>query len=190
MSTIGYARVSTNDQHPEAQLDALTAAGCERIFTDKMSGKLASRPELELALAYVREGDVFVVTKLDRLGRTMKNLIELGLQLERQGVALKVLASDIDTTTPAGKLFFHMLAGFAEFEHALIVERTNEGLAAARARGRRGGAPFKMTPAKAKMAQRMYDSRDYTLAQIADAVGVSKTSVYRYLDTTPKETTP
>jgi DNA invertase Pin-like site-specific DNA recombinase len=182
MAYVGYARVSTRDQHPEHQLDTLAAAGCERIFHESASEMLAQRPELDATLAYLREGDVLVVTKLDRLGRSVKNLSDIALGLQGRGVGLKALTQEIDTTTPGGRLFFHLLAAFAEFEHDLIVERTMEGLAAARARGRKGGAPFKMTKAKAQTAREMYDSKRYTLQQIADTIGVGRSTIYRYLD--------
>ncbi|MBV8933332.1 MAG: recombinase family protein, partial [Kutzneria sp.] len=148
MSLIGYARVSTRDQHPEAQTDALTEAGCERIFTDKASGKLARRPELDKTLEYLRDGDTLVVTKLDRLGRSVRNLVELSAELDRRGVGLRVLHQGIDTSTPGGRLFFHIIAGIAEFERDLISERTLDGLDAARARGRKGGRRPKLTETK------------------------------------------
>jgi DNA invertase Pin-like site-specific DNA recombinase len=134
---IGVARVSTRDQNPESQIDALRAAGCEKIFTDKASGKLARRPELDKALLVARAGDQIVVTKLDRLGRSLENLIELSKQLQESGVGLVVLDQGIDTTTAIGRMFFQILGAIAEFEHALMSERTVDGLAAARARGRR-----------------------------------------------------
>lgn len=188
MSRVGYARVSTRDQHAEAQVDMLDKAGCENIYIDHASGVLARRVELDLCLAYLRPGDVLVVTKLDRLGRSVKNLSDIATLLDEKGVGLKALTQEIDTTTPGGRLFFHLLAAFAEFEHDLIVERTLEGLAAARARGRKGGRKPKMTEAKAKVARQMYDSKEHTLQQIADTLGVGKTTIYRYLDL-DKETT-
>jgi len=181
VSLVGYARVSTRDQHAEVQIEMLQKAGCERVFAESASGVLARRPEFDAALAYLREGDVLVVTKLDRLGRSVTNLSEIAKVLEAKGVGLRALTQEIDTTTPGGRLFFHLLAAFAEFEHDLIVERTLEGLASARARGRKGGRKPKMTPAKMKQARIMYDSRDYTLQQIADTFGVGRTTIYRYL---------
>ncbi len=181
MTNIGYARVSTRDQHPEAQLDALNGAGCERIFTDKASGKLARRPQLDAALAYLRAGDVLVVTKLDRLGRSMRNLIDLADRLHSLGVDLRVLHQSIDTATPGGRMFFTILGAIAEFEHDLISERTRDGLDAARARGRRGGRPAKLTPAKLATARALYDQRQHTVAQIAEIVGVTRSTIYRHL---------
>ncbi|MCU1670871.1 MAG: site-specific recombinase, invertase Pin, partial [Blastococcus sp.] len=140
MTRIGYGRVSTPDQNADAQHDALDAAGCERVFFDHgVSGKLARRPELDACLDYLRPGDTLVITKLDRLGRSVKNLVDQVLDLGTRNVDLVVISQGIDTTTPAGKLIFHVLAAIAEFERDLILERTLEGLAAARARGRKGG---------------------------------------------------
>ncbi len=132
MALVGYARVSTRDQHPEAQTDALATAGCEKTFTDHASGTLAKRPALDEALGYLRAGDTLVVTKLDRLGRSVRNLKQIVVDdLQAHHVGLRALSQGIDTTTPGGRLFFHMLAAIAEFEHDLIVERTHDGLAAA-----------------------------------------------------------
>ena len=137
---VGYGRVSTRDQHPEAQRDALHVAGCDEVFIDTASGKLARRPELDKALLSAnRTGDQLVVTKLDRLGRSLEHLIELSKLLDGRGVDLVVLDQGIDTSTPVGRLFFQIIGAIAEFEHALMSERTMDGLAAARARGRTGG---------------------------------------------------
>jgi len=178
---IGYARVSTRDQHPEAQIDALSAAGCEKVFVDHASGTLAKRPALDEALGYLRAGDTLVVTKLDRLGRSVRNLKQIVDDLQARHVGLRALSQGIDTTTPGGRLFFHMLAAIAEFEHDLIVERTHDGLAAARARGRKGGPKSKMTPNKIAQARAMYDDGKHTVQQIADTFGVSRPTVYRHL---------
>lgn len=181
MVMVGYARVSTQDQNPRSQTDALQAAGCEKVFVDHASGVLANRPELDRALDYLRAGDTLVVTRLDRLGRSVKNLKDITDQLHSRGVELQAVSQGIDTATPGGRLFFHMLAAIAEFEHDLIVERTKDGLAAARARGRKGGPKFKMTPTKAKHARAMYDAGEYTVQEIADVFGVSRTTIYRHL---------
>lgn len=185
---IGYGRVSTRDQNPDAQEDALKDAGCDPVFVDKASGKLASRPELDKALIAAREGDEFVITKLDRLGRSLKNLIELSEQLDKKGVNLVVLSQGIDTSTPAGRMFFHILGAIAEFERSLIVERTRDGLEAARARGRVGGRKQALKPRQVKLAQEMYDElgedgkRKHTVQDIANELGVARTTIYRYLE--------
>ena len=184
---IGVARVSTRGQNPTAQHDALAAAGCEHVFTDKVSGKLASRPELDKALLVARDGDELVVTKLDRLGRSLEHLIALSKDLQARGVDLVVLDQGIDTSTPAGKMFFHILGAIAEFEAALASERTLDGLAAARARGRAGGQKPKLTPRQAAIAQAMYDEtgedgkRLHTVAAIAAEFGVTRPTIYRHL---------
>jgi DNA invertase Pin-like site-specific DNA recombinase len=184
---IGYGRVSTRDQHPEAQHDALQAAGCERVFIDKASGKLARRPELDNALLSAsRTGDQLVITKLDRLGRSLEHLIELSKLLESRGVDLVVLDQGIDTSTATGRMFFHILGAIAEFEHALMSERTLDGLAA-RARGRTGGQKPKLGPRQVKLARQMYDEtgpdgkRTHTIAQIAAEFDVSRPTIYRHL---------
>ena len=185
---IGYGRVSTRDQHPEAQHDALDAAGCDQIFTDKASGKLARRPELDKSLLSAnRPGDQIVVTKLDRLGRSLEHLIELSKLLQARGVNLVVLDQGIDTATAVGRMFFQILGAIAEFEHALMSERTMDGLAAARARGRTGGQKPKLGPRQIKLAREMYDETDddgkrkHTVAQIAGELGVSRPTIYRNL---------
>ena len=181
---IGYARVSTTDQRPEAQHDALAAAGCGKVFTDRgVSGKLARRPQWDACLAHLRPGDVLVVTKLDRLGRSVRHLVDLGLSLRDRGIDLVVTQQGIDTTTPAGRLMFHLLAAIAEFEADLISERTKDGLAAARARGRKGGRPAKINARQAALIQQMYASREHTIKEIADTFGVSHMTVYRHLQT-------
>ncbi len=185
---IGYGRVSTRDQHPEAQQDALAAAGCDEVFIEKASGKLARRPELDKALLSAnRRGDQLVVTKLDRLGRSLEHLIELSKQLQARGVDLVVLDQGIDTGTAVGRMFFQILGAIAEFEHALMSERTVDGLAAARARGRTGGQKPKLGPRQAALARRMYEEtgddgrRRYTVAEIAQEFGVSRPTIYRHL---------
>ena len=155
MAKIGYARVSIRGQNTDSQLNELAAYGCEKIFTDKVTGKLAERPELEKALAYLREGDVFVITRLSRAMRSLKHLIHLAEELRERGVGLVVLKQQIDTTTPTGRMVFHILGAIDEFQRELIVEGTREGLDAARARGRAGGRRPKLSDAKAATVRRM-----------------------------------
>jgi DNA invertase Pin-like site-specific DNA recombinase len=180
---LGYARVSTVDQHPELQLDALRAAGCYRIFVDRASAVLDDRPELAKALDHLRPGDTLVVWKLDRLGRSLRHLIDTLTVLEQRDVGFRSLQESLDTTTPGGKLIFHIFGALAEFERDLIRQRTQAGLAAARARGRMGGRPPSLTPTKLVLARQLYDSRQYTLAKIARTLGVSRASIYRHLAT-------
>jgi DNA invertase Pin-like site-specific DNA recombinase len=185
---IGYGRVSTRDQNPEAQHDALQAAGCDEIFIDTASGKLARRPELDKALLSANmTGDQLVVTKLDRLGRSLEHLIELAKLLQSRGVDLVVLDQGIDTSTAVGRLFFQIIGAIAEFEHALMSERTMDGLVAARARGRTGGQKPKLGSRQVKVAREMFDEtsedgkRKYTVAEIAAEFGVSRPTIYRHL---------
>ena len=184
---VGYGRVSTRDQNPDGQHDALDAAGCDEVFVDKASGKLASRPKLDEALRISRKGDQLVVMKLDRLGRSLEHLMALSKQLQAKQVDLVVLDQGIDTSTAVGRMFFQILGAIAEFEHALMSERTRDGLDAARARGRTGGQKPKLTPRQAKIAQDMYDElgpdgrRAHTVQQIADEFGVTRPTIYRHL---------
>ncbi len=178
---LGYARVSTIEQKAHLQTDALKKAGCIRVWTDKASGSLDHRPKLEAVLDHLSPGDTLVVWRLDRLGRNLRHLIATVNDLAAAGVGFKSLAEGIDTTTPAGRLTFHLFGALAEFERELIRERTTAGLAAARARGRSGGRPRAMTPEKLAVARQMYDSRRHTLAAIGAVVGVSRSTLYRYL---------
>jgi DNA invertase Pin-like site-specific DNA recombinase len=178
---VGYARVSTLEQDAALQRDALEAAGCQRIFTDQASGKLEHRPALDSMLEQLRPGDTVVVWRLDRLGRSLRHLIDTVQALEARGIAFHSLTEAIDTSTPGGKLVFHVFGALAEFERDLIRERTMAGLAAARARGRSGGRPTVWTSEKLKVARSMYDSREHDIAAIARVVGVSRASVYRAL---------
>lgn len=178
---IGYARVSTGDQTLDLQKDALNAAGCEQFFTDTISGAKADRPGLNQALDYVRSGDTLVVWRLDRLGRSLQHLIETVEALEKRGVGFKSLTEAIDTTTPAGKLVFHIFGSLAEFERSLIRERTNAGLAAARARGRKGGRPKKLSAKQIELAKRMHEDRQADIKTICQTLGVSPTTLYRIL---------
>jgi DNA invertase Pin-like site-specific DNA recombinase len=182
---LGYARVSTVDQDPALQLDALNAAGCVKVFTDHASGALDSRPQLDRLLDQLRPGDSVVVWRLDRLGRSLRHLITLVEDFKARGVGLRSLSEAIDTTTAGGKLVFSIFGALAEFERELIRERTNAGLAAARARGRKGGRPPVMTPSKVKVARRMYDEGEHTVEAIAQTLGVSRKTVYRHLDPQP-----
>ena len=178
---IGYARVSTNTQDEALQLDALQRARVDRIFVDHASGSIQDRPALTSALECARQGDSLVVWRLDRLGRSLRHLIDVVKDLEERGVALVSLTEVIDTSTPGGRLVFHVFGAIAEFEKELIGERTMAGLAAARARGRTGGRPTVWTEDKLRTAQVMRASGDYDVTSIAKVLGVSRASVYRAL---------
>jgi DNA invertase Pin-like site-specific DNA recombinase len=178
---LGYARVSTTDQQPHLQVDALQRAGCYRVFTETASGARTDRPTLEQLLDQLRPGDTLVVWKLDRLGRSLRHLVDTVTGLADRGIGFRSLQEAIDTTTPGGKLVFHVFAALAEFERDLIRERTNAGLTAARARGRHGGRPSVMTVHKVRVARDMYASKQYTVAAIARTLGVSRASIYRNL---------
>src|SRR6266702_6312516 len=188
MAKIGYARVPARSQKDDSQVDDLTACGCEKIFTDTVSGKLAARPELDKALDWLREGDVLVITRLSRAMRSLKHLLALADELRERGAGLVVLKQQIDTTTPTGRLAFHILGAIDEFQRELIIEGTREGLDAARARGRTGGRKPKLNARQAATVRRMYEAagpdgkRQYTVAEIAEAVGVHRTTVYDYLN--------
>jgi DNA invertase Pin-like site-specific DNA recombinase len=188
MSRIGYARVSTRTQSDDSQLDELAAAGCEKVFADRgVSGKLARRPQWDACLEYLRPGDALVITRLSRAARSLRNLMDIADQLRGRGVDLIVLKQQIDTTTPAGRLVFHIFGALDEFQRELIVEGTREGLAAARARGRTGGRKPKLSPAQVQLARQLYDARggdgkrEHTVEQIASMLNVTRTTVYRHL---------
>jgi len=179
---LGYARISTQDQNLALQRDALIEAGCERVFEDTASGgvapRLAARKEL---LGYARRGDVVVVWRLDRLGRSLRDLVDVVTTLGERGIGLRSLREAIDTTTPAGTLTFHVFAALAEFEAALVRERTRAGLAAARQRGTRLGRPPALTPQQVEMARSMLASPKLSARQVAQQLGVHRSTLYRSL---------
>lgn len=181
----GYARVSTSEQSVEAQHDALVAAGCERIVVEQASGRRADRPELARLLDQVRAGDRVTVVRLDRLGRSTSHLLAVTSELRSRGVAFRSLTEALDTQSAVGSLVFQVLAALAEFEASLIRERTLEGLAAARRRGRTGGRPPVLTPAKQQAMLRLLDGGS-TVVEAARALGISKSTAYRYLRTQPE----
>ena len=183
---IGYGRVSTADQNPAHQIDALRRAGVDpdRIYLDTASGAKASRPKWDLARALLRRGDTLVITRLDRLGRSMLHLVTLGAELREKGIGLKVLEQGIDSNTAEGRAMFGMLSVLAEFQRELIVANTRDGLAAARSRGRTGGRRPKLTPAQVRQAQRLYDEGEHTVEQIAAMFGVKRATLYGHLDKT------
>jgi DNA invertase Pin-like site-specific DNA recombinase len=182
MQLIGYARVSTPDQSLDRQLDELRAHGCDRVFAEAASGKRgAHRPEWDACLAHLRAGDTLVVVELSRLGRNTGDLGRLLDQLEEQKIGLRILNLGIGTTTPAGRLIFTVIGAVAAMERELLIERTQSGLVAARTRGRVGGRRRAFTPAQEREAQRLYETRQMTMDQIAKAIGSSPSTVYRYL---------
>jgi DNA invertase Pin-like site-specific DNA recombinase len=178
---IGYARVSTQEQNLDLQKDALTRAGCERIMEDVASGKTQHRSGLEQLRQVLRRGDVLVVWRLDRLGRSLRHLIDLLSELERDGVGFQSLQESIDTTSPGGKLVFHIFGALAEFERNLIRERTKAGLQAARARGRHGGRPKRLDGKAREMAVALYRQKQHTVEEICRTVGISKPTLYAYV---------
>lgn len=178
---VGYARVSTLDQKPALQTDALKAAGCTRIFTEKASGAQRDRPELKATLDYLREGDTLVVWKLDRLARSMRQLIETVEDLQTRGIELRSLMENIDTTTAGGRLIFHIFGALAEFERAVIRERTAAGLQAARARGRKGGRPRTFGPREVAAAKAMLADPEIRVEDVAAHLNVSPATLYRHI---------
>jgi DNA invertase Pin-like site-specific DNA recombinase len=177
---IGYARVSTQDQNLDLQNDALKGAGCDKIYTDKMSGTKTNRPGLDEILGFIRKGDTLVVWKLDRLGRSLKHLIQVMQLLDERGIYFKSVQESLDTSTPGGKLIFHVFGALAEFERDIIRERTLAGLAAARARGRVGGRPRKLSKKQVEMAKNLMKDISIPIAEICETMGVSKATLYRY----------
>ena len=184
---IGYARISTHDQNLDLQKDALEKAGCKKIYVEQMSGSSRIRPELEKTLEMLRNGDTLVVWRLDRLGRSLKHLIELITKLEQREIGFKSLMESMDTTTSGGKLVFHIFGALAEFEHNLIKERTSAGLAAARARGRNGGRPLKLDEKKRELAIKLYNERERSIKEICQIMGISKPTLYAYIHKHDKE---
>jgi DNA invertase Pin-like site-specific DNA recombinase len=178
---LGYARVSTVDQNLALQRDALTEAGCARIFTEQMSGAVTDRPALHDVLEFARSGDTLIVWKLDRLARSMKQLIETVEVLRLRGIGFRSLTEALDTTTAQGRLVFHMVGALAEFERSLIRERTQAGLAAARRAGRTGGRPPKLTEDDLEAARALLANPDIGVTQIAHRLGVSPATLYRYI---------
>jgi DNA invertase Pin-like site-specific DNA recombinase len=178
---VGYIRTSKKDQNPDLQRRELEEFGCVRIFEEQISSRKADRPELGAALGYCREGDELVVWKLDRLGRSLRELIDLVNGLRDRGVEFVSLRESLDTTTPGGKLVFHVFASVAEFERDLIRERTMAGLEAARARGRKGGRKPVMDEKKLALASAMLKNREISVREVCEAVGVSRSTLYRHL---------
>jgi DNA invertase Pin-like site-specific DNA recombinase len=183
MALIGYARVSTIEQHLHLQQDALHAAGCLKIYTDTISGAKSERKGLSEALDFIRAGDTLVVWRLDRLGRSLKDLIERITELHSRNIGIKSLTENIDTTTSGGKLIFHIFGALAEFERDIIKERTNAGLTAARARGRQGGRPRSSLSdeKKLQMAKQMYAKKTIPVRDICKALGIPRSTFYKYV---------
>lgn len=178
---VGYARVSRRDQKLEPQRDALLTDGCERVFEEKISSREAHRAALQEAFNYCRKGDVLVVVRLDRLGRSLRELIDLVGELEGRGVGFRSLKESLDTTTPGGKLVFHVFGALAEFEREIIRDRTMAGLESARARGRRGGRPRALDENRAKLAKRLKSEGEHSVEEICQMLGVGRSTLYRYL---------
>jgi len=180
---IGYARVSREDQDLQMQVDALEKAGCTRIFKEKKSGATKERPQFEKALANLQQGDSFVVWKLDRVGRSLKQMLALFEEFERKGVQLESLTDGINTQTTAGRFFFHIMAALAEMERELIRERTKAGLAAARSRGKKGGRrPKDPNDPKVRLAQKMHKDHALSIEDICQSLSISRSTLYRYLE--------
>lgn len=181
MATVAYARVSTRAQNEESQLDILGDHGYDKLFVDKVSGKLASRPEWDKALEYLRSGDTLVVTRLSRMARSVRNLTEVAAELEERGITLVVLMQNIDTSTPTGRFTFHILAAVDEFQADIISDNTREGLAAARARGRVGGRKPKLNAKQVAQVRKMAASGEHSIVDIAETFEVSRPTIYAVL---------
>lgn len=178
---IGYGRVSTLDQNLDSQADSLNAAKVDRLFIEKITGTVKARPELDKVMDLLRSGDTLVITRLDRLGRSTKDLLSISSELEEKGVELEVIEQNINTKTPEGRLFFTLLAAISEFEHSLMVARTKDGLAAARARGKVGGRKPKLNQAQKAQIQKLYNEREMTVREIASLFSITSPTVYRAL---------
>ncbi len=179
---IGYARVSTIDQNLDVQIDGLKKEGCDRIYKEKLSGSRYDRPELNSLLENLRKGDILIVWKLDRLGRTVKQLVSLVEELKNRGVQFKSIRDNIDTGSATGTFFFHVMASFAQLERELTIERTMAGLKAARSRGRFGGRPEVHSKDKKELAYKMYLENDKTVQEIADTLDIGRVTIYRYIN--------
>ena len=178
---VGYARVSSGEQKLDLQLDALRQAGCDKVFTDQISGRTSERPGLEQAHAYARAGDTLVVWRLDRFGRSLKDLVTKIEDLREREVGFRSLQEAIDTTNPTGTLVFHIFGALAEFERELLRERTMAGLESARSRGRTGGRPRSMDAGKVRLASRLMKDPELSIEEICEAVGISSATLYRYV---------
>lgn len=184
---IGYARCSTADQNLDLQMDALKKLGCEIIYQDVMSGAVDDRPGLQQALQASQSGDIFVCWKLDRMGRSLQHLINTITDLSSRGIGFKTITESIDTTTPSGRLVMHIFAALAEFERSLIQQRTRAGLEAARRRGRIGGRPSKLSENQSRIAEQLFSERNISVEEIAQSLGVSRTTIYRNLKSKQRE---
>jgi len=179
---IGYARISTITQNIELQIDALKQAGCLKIITEQANGSVANRTELLKAKEYLlRSGDTFIVWRLDRLGRSLKDLINWTDWFSQNNIGFESISEGINTNTSTGKLFIHIFGALSEFEHSLIKERTQAGLKAARARGRKGGRPLKLNKDKRHFAVELYNGKKHSLKQICEIMGISKPTLYKYI---------
>ncbi|MBA2710463.1 MAG: recombinase family protein [Tatlockia sp.] len=186
---VGYARVSTVDQNLDLQLSALKEVGCEKLYQDQISGTKANRPGLGMALEVLRKNDTLVVWKLDRLGRTVKGLIDLINQLHQKEIHFKSITDNVDTSTPAGRFFFHVMASLAQMERELMAERTKAGLAAAKAKGRIGGRKRKMTQSKIESAKQLLSSGSLP-KDVAQNLGISVPTLYRWVPASELNTIP
>lgn len=177
----GYCRVSTCDQNPALQMDALTKVECDHVFQEKLTGIASNRPVMRDCVKNLRPGDTLIVWKLDRLARSLRDLVNIVDDFDKRGIHFRSLTENIDTTTPNGRLIFHIFGALAEFEHGLITERTREGLKAARARGVKSGPPSKLSPQQKAHARQLVEAGEHSRSQIAEIVGISRSTLYRAL---------